>query len=88
MYPGRRGSIGKIRGSATTGLLCNTFGFLNRGPSCSNFVAMQKARLGSNKGVRFIIIIIDAYPLCIQLYDYCLWVDGWARALCFAGPKG
>ena len=33
MFPGRRGSIGKIRGSATTGLLCNTFG-VNRGPSC------------------------------------------------------
>ena len=25
---------GSIEGSATTGLLCNTFGVLNRGPSC------------------------------------------------------
>ena len=34
MFPGRRGSIGKIRNiQGSTGLLCNTFG-VNRGPSC------------------------------------------------------
>ena len=46
MFPGRRGSIGKIRNIQGFSLLCNTFG-VNRGPSCrANFVAGQKARLG------------------------------------------
>ena len=60
MFPGRRGSIGKKRNIQGFSNHCNTFGVLIKiggpavGMSC-NFVAGQKARLGSNKGVRFII---------------------------------